>query len=123
LPGWRDVTWIGKEHERHVEVESVRSLLSLADQAAELGGDIAELERQVGANSNDHHARHALATALFAAGDHEGSVGHLLEIVSRDRGWNDGAAHHQLLKVFDALGPIDPVTVSARRKLSSLLFS
>ena len=47
----------------------------------------------------------------------------LLEIVRRDRNWNDEAARKQLLKVFEALGPKDPATLAGRRKLSSILFS
>ncbi len=114
---------VGEEHADHAEITSVRSSLALADQAAEAGGDIVELERKVGANPADNEARHALAMALFAAGNHEGAAEHWLEIVRRDRNWNDGAARQQLLKVFEALSPTDPVTIAARRKLSSLLFS
>jgi putative thioredoxin len=114
---------VGTEAKDHPGIASVWSSLSLADQAAESGGDTEELERRVAADPNDHQARYDLAMALFAAGDHEGAIERLLEIVSRNRGWNDGAAHHQLLTVFEALGPSDPATVTGRRKLSSLLFS
>ena len=47
----------------------------------------------------------------------------LLEIIGRDRNWNEAAARHQLLKFFEAWGPKDELTQSARRRLSSLLFS
>ncbi len=46
----------------------------------------------------------------------------LLEIVRRDRAWNDDAARLQLLKFFEAWGFDDPATMAARRKLSALLF-
>ena len=64
-----------------------------------------------------------MATALYAAGDYEGAIEHLLEIVRRDRDWNDGAARQPLLTVFEALGPTHPLTAASRRKLSSILFS
>ncbi|HEM46136.1 MAG TPA: tetratricopeptide repeat protein, partial [Alphaproteobacteria bacterium] len=68
-------------------------------------------------------ARLELALARYAAGDAGTALDELLEIVRRDRDWNDQAARKQILKIFDALGPTDPRTVEARRKLSSILFS
>jgi len=47
----------------------------------------------------------------------------LVEIIKRDRAWNDDGARKQLLQFFDAWGAVDPATISARRKLSTLLFS
>ncbi len=114
---------VAEEHANHPEIGSVQSALALADQAGDTAGDIADLERRIDANPADHQAREALAMALYAAGDPEAAVGHLLEIVRRDRGWNDGAARQRLLTLFEALGPTDPVTVASRRRLSSLLFS
>jgi putative thioredoxin len=60
---------------------------------------------------------------LFAAGDGAGAVEQLLEIVKRDRTWNEDGARKQLVKFFEAFGPTDPLTLASRRKLSSLLFS
>ena len=40
-----------------------------------------------------------------------------------DRAWNDDGARKQLLQFFDAWGAADEASVTARRKLSSLLFS
>ena len=61
--------------------------------------------------------------AHYAAGNREAAANELLEIVRRSRDWNDEAARKQLLKMFEACGPSDPVTVAARRQLSSILFS
>jgi putative thioredoxin len=47
----------------------------------------------------------------------------LLEIVRRDRKWNDEAARKQVVTLFEAMGPTDPKTLDARRKLSAILFS
>jgi putative thioredoxin len=81
------------------------------------------LKSQLAVNPSDHQARLDLAMALYAAGDAEGATEALLEIIARDRGWNDEAARKQLLKFFEAWGPTDPRTLEARRRLSSLLFS
>ena len=101
---------------------SVAASLELADMSAE-AGDVLALKSQLAVNPNDHQARLDLAMALYAAGDAEGATEALLEIIARDRGWNDEAARKQLLKFFEAWGPTDPRTLEARRRLSSLLFS
>jgi putative thioredoxin len=84
---------------------------------------VAELTAQVEADPNNHQARFDLAQALFANGDAEGAVTQLLDLFSRDREWNDGAAKAQLFTIFEALKPNDPVVLNGRRKLSSLIFA
>lgn len=101
----------------------VRSALELARQSAQADGDVAALEKRVQADPNDHAARFDLALALYAAGNHERAVDSLLEIVSRDRAWREEAARKQLVKMFEAFGAADPLTIAARRRLSSILFS
>ena len=101
---------------------SIKAALELAEQSAETG-EIPELEARVVAQPNDHKARFDLAMARHAAGEREAAVEALIEIIGRDRNWNEEAARHQLLKFFEAWGPKDELTQSARRRLSSLLFS
>ena len=74
-------------------------------------------------NENDHQTRYDLAMAYYAAERREDAVDALLEIIKRDRKWNDEAARKQLVQLFEAWGPTDPLTVETRRRLSSLLFS
>ncbi|MGI9387827.1 MAG: tetratricopeptide repeat protein, partial [Methyloligellaceae bacterium] len=71
----------------------------------------------------DHASRLELAIALNAANDREGAVDHLLEIVARQRNWNEEAARKQLVQFFEAWGPSDPATMAGRKRLSTLLFS
>lgn len=104
------------------EIVSLISAIELAEQAAGLG-DFAELEEKVAANEKDHASRLDLAIALNAAGKREEAADHLLEIMRLQPGWNEDAAKTQLLQFFEAWGLTDETTVSARRKLSSLLFS
>jgi len=40
-----------------------------------------------------------------------------------NRAWNDEAARKQLVKLFGAFGQTDPLTIDARKRLSSILFS
>lgn len=103
-------------------VEAARAQLALARQAAE-AGPMAELEAAVAADPADPQARFDYATALHAAGDVEGAVGQLLELFRRDREWNEGAAKAQLLTIFEALKPTDPVVLKGRRRLSSMIFA
>ena len=99
-----------------------RAAIELAEQAGSLG-DIAELQRTVEAHPLDHQARFDLAIALNARNRREEAANHLLEIIRRDRNWNDDGARKQLVQFFEAWGPMDEATVNARKKLSSLLFS
>jgi len=78
---------------------------------------------RVDANPADLQARYDLALALDGTGDRDGAIEQLLEIVRRDRNWNEQTARKHLVTLFDAMGPADPRTVAARRRLSSLLFS
>ena len=103
-------------------VAAVRSAIELAEQAASLG-PIAELEQKVAANPLDHQARFDLALALNAKGRRSEALDHLIEIVRRDRKWNDDGARKQLVQLFEAWGPTDEATMEGRRRLSSILFA
>lgn len=103
-------------------IRAVEAEVKLREQAAQ-AGDTAELRAQLAANSDDHQARYDLALALDAKGDRDGALELLLEIVRRDRNWNEQAARKHLVTLFEAMGPTDPRTVDARRKLSSMLFA
>jgi putative thioredoxin len=103
-------------------VKAVQAMIDLAEQAKALG-PVTELEQKVAANPLDHQARFDLATALNASGNRAEATRHLLEIVKRDRKWNEDAARKQLVQFFEAWGPTDESTVDGRKKLSTILFS
>jgi putative thioredoxin len=103
-------------------VAAARAALELAEQASAVG-PIAELEHKVLANALDHQARFDLAVALNAKGRRMEAVDHLIEIVKRDRKWNDDGARKQLVQFFEAWGPTDEATVAGRKRLSSILFA
>lgn len=104
-------------------IVSARSAIELAEAGAAGASEIGRLESALAADPTDHQARLDLAMALYGSGNVGGAIDELLESVRRDRDWNEQAARKQLLKLFEALGPSDPLVLSARRRLSSLLFS
>ena len=108
--------------ERDPAIIAAKAALDLAEQAAAVG-DSSELEQRIAANPEDHQARFDFAILLNAQNRREEAAAELLAIIKRDRAWNDDGARKQLLQFFDAWGPMDPATVSARKKLSTLLFS
>ncbi|MGE0063014.1 MAG: thioredoxin [Xanthobacteraceae bacterium] len=103
-------------------VAAARAAVELAEQAKSIG-PLGDLEAKVSADPLDHQARFDLAVALNAAGKRAEATDHLLQIVRRDRKWNDDGARKQLVQFFEAWGGADEATVDGRKKLSSILFS
>jgi putative thioredoxin len=103
-------------------VAAARAALELAEQASAVG-PIAELEHKLMLNALDHQARFDLAVALNAKGRRKEALDHLIEIVRRDRKWNEDGARKQLVQLFGAWGPTDEVTIEGRKRLSSILFA
>ncbi|MWD29167.1 thioredoxin [Aquicoccus sp. SCR17] len=104
------------------ELDAAHAQIQLARQAEDTG-PVAELQAKVEAAPDDHQARFDLAQALYARGETQAAVDHLLELFRRDREWKDAAAKHQLFTIFDALKPDDPVVLHGRRKLTSMIFA
>lgn len=105
------------------EIISLKSAINLAEQAEALGKTSDDLLSKLDADPSNPQLRLDLAIALNAANKREEAADHLLEIMKLKPGWNEDAARVQLLQFFEVWGMTDEVTISARRKLSSLLFS
>ena len=103
-------------------VAAVLKKLDQIEEARKLG-DPAALEQALASNPDDHAARLNLAKIRNVEGDRQAAADHLLFIMKRDRSFDDDGARRELLQFFDVWGPKDPATISARRKLSSILFS
>jgi putative thioredoxin len=101
---------------------ALRARMALAEEAEALG-DATTLERRLTDNPKDHQARFDLAMIQNARGERDAAADNLLSVIRADRTWNDDGARTQLLKLFEAWGPTDEATLSARRRLSSILFS
>jgi len=104
-------------------IRAVEAEVKLRDAVAQAPGDLSSLQAKLAADPNDHQARYDLALALDAKGDREAALDALLEIVKRERNWNGETARKHLVTLFEAMGPTDPRTIAARRKLSSILFA
>ncbi|MEQ1653772.1 MAG: thioredoxin [Hyphomicrobium sp.] len=103
-------------------VQGIEAALDLAEKAGS-AGDPSQLLARLESDPNDHQARFDLAVALAASDRKSDALEHLLDIMRRDRKWNEEAARKQLLQFFDAWGPKEPLVAEGRRRLSSLLFS
>ena len=114
---------VAKEDAGHGEITAARAALDLAEQAKTAMAGASKLRARLAADPDDHAARLELATALFGGGDREAAIDELLTLYKRDREWNEQAARKQLLKFFEVMGGSDPLTISARRRLSALMFS
>ena len=104
-------------------IAAAKAQLDVVQAGQKAAGQTDALRARIDANPKDHEARIELAQALFATGDKEGAVDQLLDSIRINRAHNEEAARKQLVTFFEALGPTDPLTLSARRRLSSLLFS
>jgi putative thioredoxin len=108
---------------KHPSFAAAKTALELALAAISASGEVAPLLKKVDENPSDHHARFELAQMQFAAGQKEAAIDNLLEIIAKDREWNNEAARQELLRYFEAMGFADPLCVQGRKKLSRILFS
>lgn len=118
----KDVLANVEDYEKEAPLKALASAIELEEQASDVG-NITELAEALAKDTKNHQARVDLAIALNARGSREDAADHLLEIIKTDRKWQDDGAKAQLLKFFEAWGPMDEATLVARRKLSSILFS
>ncbi len=116
------LTGLDPAQEKDPAISSARAALEAGTQAETLGQP-ADFAHRLERDPNDHQTRFDLALALNAQGDRAGAAEQLLEIVRRDRTWNEEAARKQLVQLFEAWGAKDPAAVKARQRLSSLLFA
>jgi putative thioredoxin len=103
------------------EMARARAALEVASAAP--SEDTSALQSRLAADPDDHEARFELANARMAAGDRDSAADELLEIVRRDREWNEGAARQRFLQLLQAQGLEDPWSSAQRRRLSALLFT
>ena len=103
-------------------ITAAKAALDTAKQIGEVG-DLESLKEKVEKNADDYQARFDLSLACWAHENREEAADHLLYIINADKEWQEERARKQLVKFFEMAGPMDPFTISARRKLSSLLYS
>ncbi len=113
---------LSDEQKSDPKVAAVLKAIEQHQEAAKLG-DPQALEHELSLHPDNHEARLNLAKIANVRGDRAAAGEHLLYIMKADREFGDDAARKQLLEFFEAWGPTDPATISARRKMSAILFS
>ena len=111
---------LGEDQASHPAISRARAALEVAAAPA---ADVSAEEARLAADPDDHEARYAIAQARLASGDRDSAADALLEIIARDKEWNEGAARHRLLQILEAAGLEDPWARAQRRRLSALLFT
>ena len=112
---------VPKELAGKAEITRARAALELLSEAST--ADTSALEQRLAANDDDHEARFELANAKMVSGDRDGAADALLEIIGRERDWNEGAARQRFLQLLEAQGLEDPWSSAQRRRLSAVLFT
>jgi putative thioredoxin len=112
---------VAEEQAKKPEIARARAALEVA--SASPPADTSALQQRLAKNPDDHEARFELASAKMAAGDRDGAADALLEIIARDREWNEGAARQRFLQLLEAQGLEDPWSGAQRRRLSAVLFT
>ena len=105
--------------------EEVKSVLAAIDleHASTDTEETESLRQKLATRPDDPQLRYDLAIALYGDGCSEEAINILVELVKTHKTWNEEAARAQLLKIFEALGHSDPITIEGRRKLSVVIFS
>ena len=111
---------VGDEAASHPAIARARAALEVAAAPA---ADVSAEEARLAADPDDHEARFAIAQARLASGDRDSAADALLEIIARDREWNEGAARQRFLQLLEAAGLEDQWARAQRRRLSALLFT
>jgi putative thioredoxin len=119
-------------------IDSLQRWISAIDHAAPLGAPeaaMAELDARIAANKRDFDARFGKAQLLMAAQQWTAAMDELLEILMRDKSWNEEQARKQFVAILDIIEPppvkvadgqippVDPVVATYRRRLSSVVLS
>jgi putative thioredoxin len=95
----------------------------------------AELQARIAANKRDFESRFTLAQLLMAYGQFVPAMDELLEILMRDKAWNEDLARKTFIAILDIIEPPkpkvaegqvppeDPTVATYRRRLSSVVLS
>ena len=112
---------LGGEYSQEPDrANALRARLALTAGAA----DTAEIEAKLAANPSDHAARLELSRAYAAQSRFREALEAALEVVIRDRAFDEGAGRKAVLQLFEALGgseQYDDLIREFRRKMSAAL--
>ncbi len=88
---------------------------------AESGDDEASLVAAITASPKDQAVRLKLAKLLAAKQRYQEAMDELLEMMQRDKTWQDGAARQTMLYIFNLLGGGGELVTAYRRKMAAAL--
>ena len=97
-------------------------LATLQFQKHATGQNEADLRTKLEANPADLPSRYALASLLAEQGRYETAMDEFLEVIRRDRQYNDDGARKAILALFTTIGEDSSITAVYRQKLASALF-
>jgi putative thioredoxin len=86
-------------------------------------GDTATLEARIAMNPDDVEARFHLAQILAAASRFEEALDQYLEVIRRNKDYQDGAARKAMLDIFELIGSDAATIEHYRAELAKVLFS
>lgn len=104
-------------------------------EVADPQAQVEALQGRIAANRRDFEARFALAQLLFAHGQYVAAMDELLEILMRDKAWNEDLARKTYIAILEIIDPPkpkvaegqvppeDPTVATYRRRLSSVVLS
>jgi putative thioredoxin len=101
-------------------VNALKAKLDLAAGAAD-ASSAQELDKRIAANENDLDARLQLAHRRAGERNFREALEQLLEIVQRDRGFQDDVGRKTMLKIFELLGGQGELVSEFRRRLARSL--
>ncbi|MDH5175470.1 MAG: thioredoxin [Gammaproteobacteria bacterium] len=104
----------------HPALPALRARLAFVE-AANAHPDAMALRTALAANAADPAARHALAAHHAAAGDYATALAEWLDLMRRNRAYDDDVARRSLLQAFDVLGEQHELVAQYRRRMASLL--
>ena len=104
--------------------EDVRALEASLEfiHVAQAHPDVKALQANIENDPADCESRYALAAHKLLHGDMDGAMEQLLEIMKRDRSFNDDAGHRGLLRVFELLGNEGELVSKYRKLMARVLF-
>lgn len=112
---------LSPEGRNSAEFRAYHASLEFHRDASELPSQ-SELEENVSRNPDDLDCRYKLAKLLVARQAYPEAMDHLLEIIRRDRKFEDDGARKTMLKVFELLGGKGELVSDYRSRLSRILF-
>lgn len=102
-------------------VEALKAAVSFARMRAS-GTTEPMLQAKLAQDPEDHAARFALAELHAGAQRYGDALDELIEIVRRDKDWNDGEARKKVLNIFNLVEKDDALVSEYRKKFASALY-